>query len=176
LATLVTPHHFFLYQTLIDTIRQTGPFRYVTELTALHFRASPDWCVLTITVGAAFSLGWQRKMWPFPVLLFIAGALLSFRACRDTWFATVAAVNIVASSGPRTPFDPFVLTTTCRKFVVTGSIITVLSITGWWYTITYSHFEAEVVKHYPSAAATVMEQQAHWGPLYNHFNWGVYLI
>jgi hypothetical protein len=59
---------------------------------------------------------------------------------------------------------------------VTGSIITVLSITGWWYTITYSHFEAEVVKHYPSAAATVMEQQAHWGPLYNHFNWGVYLI
>ncbi len=175
-ATLATPYHLHLYRTILDIIRQTGQFQYVTELLSLSFRSPWDWFVLAATLGAAFSLGWRREVRPFPLLLLAAGAFLSFRARRDVWFVVIAAVAFIATShSTKAVADRFALTKR-RVLLVAAGVVAVLVGVGWIRNISERHLESALAEKYPVAAAAVVEQRGYPGPLYNHFNWGGYLI
>jgi len=175
-ATLATPYHLHIYGVILEYISQAGPFQYIFELNALRFRSPADWFVLFATVGAAFSLGWRREVRPFPLLLLAAGCILSFRARRDVWFVVVTAVTILAtlwSTGAIT--DRFALTK-LRAIFVTVVVIAVLIVIGRIRNISERHLEAAVAKVYPVEATAVVEKHGYPGPLYNHLDWGGYLI
>jgi len=175
-ATLATPYHLHVYRTILEYITQTGHFEYILELLALSFRSPWDWFVLAATLGAAFSLGWQREVRPFPLLLLAAGAFLSFRARRDIWFVVIAAAALIATfRSPKAVADRFALTKR-RVFLVTAVVVAVLVIVGRVRNISERHLESALAEKYPVAAAAVVEERAYPGPLYNHFNWGGYLI
>ncbi len=176
IATLATPYHLSLYRTLIDLIRQTGQFQYITEMAPLQFRGPSDWFVLAATLGAAFSVGWRRDVRPFPLLLLTTGAFLSFHARRDAWFVVVTAVSIIATSrSTNVVVDRFALTK-LRTFLVVGAVIIVLVVVGWMRNLSEHSLESALAESYPSAAAAVVEERGYPGPLYNHYNWGGYLI
>jgi len=175
-ATLATPYHLHLYQTILELIRQTGQFQYVTELLALSFRSPWSWFVLAATLGAAFSLGWRREVRPFPLLLLAAGAFLSFRASRDVWFVVIAAAALIATfRSPKAIADRFALTKR-RVLLVAAGVVAVLVVVGRIRNISERHLESALAEKYPVAAAAVVEERGYPGPLYNHFNWGGYLI
>jgi hypothetical protein len=175
-ATLATPYHVSLYGTIFELIRQTGPFRYVNELVALRFRSPADWCVLAATLGAAFSLGWQRQLQPFPLLLFAAGAFLSFRSSRDVWFVVVAAVAIIATRHATVGVVERFPLTRGRVLLVVGAVMAVLVVAGRFRHISQEHLQAVLAERYPVAAAAIIEERGYPGPLYHHFDWGGYLI
>ena len=175
-ATLATPYHFSLYGTIFELIRQTGPFRYVSEFVALGFRSLADWFVLAATLGAAFSLGWWRQTQPFPLLLLAAGAFLSFRASRDAWFVVVAAVTIIATRHATVEVGERFLFTRGRVLLVVGAALAVLGVSSRFRHISEEHLQAVLAERYPVVAAAVIEERGYPGPLYNHFNWGGYLI
>ncbi|MDD1625125.1 MAG: hypothetical protein LUO94_10245, partial [Methylococcaceae bacterium] len=99
-ATLATPYHIHLYGTVVDIIRQTGPYNWGQELQAMSFRDYTNWAVLGLTVWAAHLLGQKAEARPFPVLMLVTGMFLSFRSLRDVWFVVLTAVIIIASSRP----------------------------------------------------------------------------
>jgi hypothetical protein len=174
--TLATPYHLSLYQTVFELIGDTGPFNYVEELLALKFRSLSDWCILATALGGVFVLGWRREVRPFPYLLLAAGAFLSFRARRDVWFVVVAAIAIMAT-GRSTAADTQRFGLTKRQgLLVSGALVVMLVVVGWRQNITEHHLEAVLSENYPVAAAAVVEARGYPGPLYNHFNWGGYLI
>jgi hypothetical protein len=175
-ATLVTPYHLSLYRTIFEIIRQPGPFRYVSEFAALGFRSPVDWFVLAATFGAAFSLGWWRQTQPFPLLLLAVGAFFSFRASRDVWFVVVAAVAIIATRHATVGGVERFRLSRCRVLLVVGAVMAVLVVVGRLRHISEEHLQAVVAERYPVAAAAVIEERGYTGPLYNHFNWGGYLI
>lgn len=175
-ATLVTPYHVHVYPTLFDYIQQTGFFQVITEMQPLPFRESYSWFVLLLALGAAFSLGWQRDVRPFPLLSLVAGAFLSFRARRDVWFIVIAAIPIIANlRSISSPIQRFPLTK-LRVAVVTGALIIALIVISWKRDISEAHLESVVAEYYPASAAAVVEERGYQGPLYNGFDWGGYLI
>ena len=176
IATLATPYHLSLYRVVYEYSRQTVPFYYITELHALLFRQPSDWFVLAATLLAAFSLGWRQDVRPFPLLLLVTGAFLSFRAFRDAWFVAIAAVTIIAPScSTAASADRFALTK-LRVFLVAGVVAFMLVAVGKLRHISDPHLESALAKTYPVAAAAVVEERGYSGPLYNHFDWGGYLI
>jgi hypothetical protein len=175
-ATFATPYHLHLYQTILDLIRQTGQFQYISELLALSFRSPWSWFVLAATLGAAFSLGWRREVRPFPLLLLAAGAFLSFRARRDVWFVVIAAAALIATfHSPKAVADRFALTKR-RVLLVAAGVVVVLVVVGRIRNISERHLESALAENYPVAAAAVVEERGYPGPMYNHYNWGGYLI
>ena len=176
-ATLVTPYHFGVYSTLFEFIEQKGFFDVINEMQPLPFREPYSWFVLLVVLGAAFALGWRRSLCPFSILCLTAGAFLSFRGRRDVWFVISTAIPIIAAnfrptadSAQRFPL------TKLRVALATGSIIVALIVIGWKSDIAEAHLESVVAKHYPAAAVAFVEEQSYQGPLYNHFDWGGYLI
>jgi hypothetical protein len=176
-ATLITPYHFHLYSTVMRYMRETGVFEIILEFQPLPFREPWSWTVLFTALAAAFSLGWQRGIRPFPLLLLIAGAFLSFRTRRDLWFIVVTAVPIIAASLRSTtdPAQRFPMTK-LRVALLTGTVIVAVIVIGWKRDISEVRLESVVAEHFPTAAVAAVEVRGYQGPLYNDFDWGGYLI
>lgn len=175
-ATLVNPYHVFVYQPVFFFIEQRGFFDYIIEMRAPTFRGPWDWFMLATVLGAVFSLGWWREKRPFLLLLLLTGAFLSFRARRDVWFVVVSSVGVIAvTCGGRVGDDPFAITR-LRVAVVAVMIIVVLAIVSVTKDLSEEHLQQVVAESYPATAAAFVEEHKYAGPLYNHFNWGGYLL
>ena len=175
-ATLATPYHLLLYQTLVGLILQTGQFRDIVEMQSLGFRDPWDWFVLAATLGAVFALGWRKNIRPFPLLLLAAGAFFSFRARRDVWVVVTAAVAIIATAcSTAGRMERFSLTK-LRVACVVGMIFIVIAVVGWRRDISIAHLETVVMENYPTAATAFVKERGYSGPLYNDYNWGGFLI
>lgn len=176
IATLATPYHLHLYGTIIDLIAQTGPLEYISEMQALGFRVPWDWCVLAVVLGAVFALGWQRALRPFPLLLLAAGCFLSFRARRDVWFVVVAALAVIPTARSTAVAAECFRLTKLHALLVAAGIIVVGVVVAHGRGISERSLEAALARTYPVAAAAVVEERGYMGPLYNHLDWGGYLV
>ena len=174
-ATLMTPYHLLIYLPVFDAIRLTDPFLYLKELQPLAFRASFDWIVLALTLSAAFALGWRKESAPFPLLLLASGALFAFRARRDVWFVLVAAVAVLALSARRHAKPEEFVFTRPRVLALALALAGVLLVVSSW-TLSNRRLEDALSKTFPVAAAAFVEERGYRGSLYNHYDWGGYLI
>jgi hypothetical protein len=173
-ATLATPYHIHLYGTVYDVIRQTGPFNYVSELQAMSFRSFTHWVVIGLTAWAAYSLGQKKEARPFPVFMLLAGIFLSFRSFRDVWFIVVSAIIIISTSYPYPSVHN-------RFKIKKVHVLAAASIVGLIFlikrhTLTEDGLSDAIAKNYPATAVEIVKTKGYPGPLYNHYNWGGYLI
>jgi hypothetical protein len=176
IATLANPYHVRIYAVLLDLLRQGGLYHVLSELKAMEFRAPPDYFVLVLTLGAAFTLGRRQDVKPFWTLLFLASALLSFRSRRDVWFVVTIAVALIASSTS-------VISSSGRYILTRGQILFIIAAVGVLLVFTAhanhvseGELQLAVARTFPVAAAKVVEDRGYPGPLYNHYDWGGYLM
>ncbi len=176
IATLATPYHVHLYGAILDTLRQTGIYKYVSELQALSFRTLPDWAVLALTVMAAFMLGRGGERKAFPWLLFVAGLFVSFRSSRDVWFLIVTAATIIPSFRPAPSVSDRLAITRPQALIAATGVVMIACGMILKYEITVDGLNKATAGAYPAAAVDMVKERGYTGPLYNHFNWGGYLI
>jgi hypothetical protein len=176
LATLITPYHFLIYRPILEVIGQSGAYQLILELLPLSFRALTDWLVIGLTIAAAFVLGWQRAWLPFPTLLLLMGTFLAFRSRRDVWVLVLAALLIISE------FESFVRSEPSFGFTKLRIICVIVALTAATYLIglrrhiSEQHLENVVERRFPVEAVKFINEKNYGGPLYNHFNWGGYLI
>ena len=175
LAIVVNPYHFHIYSILLDTLRLGELYRLVSELQALPFRSLADWLVLLLVIMAAFVVGRSQRVSPFWFLLFAGSAFVSFRGNRDVWFVVIVAATIVARYQGDQTIQQFHVTSRLQVLIVLATAL-LLALTIGAYHISNPELQKRVSQTYPSAAATFVEEARLSGPLYNHFNWGGYLI
>jgi hypothetical protein len=177
IATLINPYHDGVYRTVLEYARQSAPYQLFGELRAPDFRALSDWAVLGLTLAAAFALGRRARLSSFEVLLLAASAYLSFRCRRDSWFVVLAALSILATGPgrPATDAERFVPTGR-QRLIIAGGVLAVLLIICWCRNCSERHLQAEVATEFPAEAAAFIESQGLGGPLYNHHDWGSYLL
>ena len=175
-ATLITPYHFRLYMPILEYIRETGAFQVIQELLPLSFRALTDWLVIGLTIAAAFVLGWQRTWLPFPTLLLLMGTFLAFRARRDIWVLVLAALFIVSECGRFMRSEPSFGFTKLRTISVIVALTVTIYLIGVRRQISEQELERVVENWFPVTAVKFINEKKYSGPLYNHFNWGGYLI
>ncbi|MEY3786447.1 MAG: hypothetical protein RLZ75_652, partial [Pseudomonadota bacterium] len=149
---------------------------YTSEFLAMSFRDFPDWIVLGLTIGAAYFLGQKEKTRPFSVLLFVTGIFLSFHTVRDVWFVVISAIIIIASSRPAPLIDNHFKIKKAQMLV--AAVIIGLVVIFFVHTrkLTENGLNDAVAKSYPTAAVEIIKTRGYSGPLYNHYNWGGYLI
>ena len=176
LATLITPYHFRLYTPIWEYVGQTGAFQVVMEFLPLSFRSLTDWLVIGLTIVAAFVLGWQRAWLPFPTLLLLMGTFLAFRARRDVWVLALAAVFIISEFGGFVRSEPSFSFTKVRIICVIVVLTVAIYLIGLRRQISEQQLESVAERRFPVAAVKFINEKNFPGPLYNHFNWGGYLI
>ncbi len=177
LATLLTPYHLLLYRQVLDyVLGESGLFDYSQELHPMFFRSPANWIVLLLTLSAAFSLGWRRTSSPFPTLLLLMGAVLAFRARRDAWVLAVIAISVVGdcvrASGYRGHFK-------FSKWQIACSAILcalVLYLTSHGRQISEERLQTVVERKFPVKAVEYVKSNRLSGPLFNHLDWGGFLI
>jgi hypothetical protein len=175
-ATLITPYHFRLYTPILEYIGETGAFQVVKELLPLSFRALTDWLVIGLAIVAAFVLGWQRAWLPFPTLLLLMGTFLAFRARRDVWVLVLAALFIISEFGRFVRSEPSFGFTKLRPICVIAALTIAIYLISLRRQISEQQLERVVERRYPAGAVMFINEKNYPGPLYNHFNWGGYLI
>jgi hypothetical protein len=174
-ATFINPYHYQLYAVVVEHATQRVTLRYVNEMQSPSFRELTDWAVLFLAGAAAFCLGRRRRLSSFDLLLLAASAWFAFRARRDIWFVTLAAVAVIATSGPAEaaarPFLP-----TRRQALAGAAALFCLVLGGWIVVNTGDWLAPSLEKDYPVAAVRWIKEHHPGGPLFNHYNWGGYLI
>jgi hypothetical protein len=174
LATLVNPYGLHVYLPVFDAVRLTQPFLFLQELAAPLFRSIFDWLMLIVTLAAVFLLGRRNLVRSFPALVLATGVFLSFRAVRDVWFVVVASLAILAEYWPGEMKNRERLPALWLLAVV-GALAAVGAGTAWG-RLSEGRLEAVVAGTFPAAAATVVEERGYSGPIYNHYDWGGYLV
>ncbi len=176
-ATLVNPYHMRLYAVVLDYATQPAAFKLVNEHRAMDFRGTVDWIVLGLAGSAAFVLGRRPRLSAFEVLLLVSAAYFSFHTQRDLWFVLLASLTILTVE-PRFPgffTDRFPLTPSRLATLALG-VVLVFAATAWGRKLTPSRLDEAIREKFPARAAAYVEDHNLEGPLYNHFDWGGYLI
>ncbi len=177
LATLVNPYHYHLYEVVLEYATQPGPFRFIRELMALEFRELPDWIMLALFGAAAFALGRRSSLGSFEVLLLAGTAILSFRARRDLWFVTLAALAILATTRRSlVPVTDRFFPSFRHQAGITAALAGLIGLTIAVRGLSPEAMRQEVEQVFPVRAAAWVAEHDPAGPLYNDFNWGGYLI
>lgn len=176
LATFATPHHVRLYSIVIELSAQTGMWEYTQEMQAPTFRTVADWAMLAMFSFALVWLGRRRSRSSFEVLLMCVAAASAFRGQRDIWFLVLASLSVLVSQQVRESREHVSIVPHGRlvpvTLVVAAGVMCILGYRG----ISEAKIHENTAKAYPIEAAAFVEQQRYTGPLYNHFDWGGYLI
>jgi hypothetical protein len=176
LATLVNPYHHRLIVVVMGLATQTGAFQYIQELQPLFFRSPTDWFVLALALWTAYSLGWQKSLRILPLGLLLMAVLLSFRARRDSWVVVTVAAALISDHGAWSAFGESFRITRARVIFVVVAVIVALGLMSRYREIDESHLLKAVERRFPVGAVAFVKQNQFSGPLYNHLDWGGYLI
>ena len=176
LATLITPYHVHLYSIAVQLSGQTGMWEYAQEMQAPDFRTPADWVLLLLFALALWRLGWRGSWSSFEILLLLVAGAFAFRGSRDVWVLVIATIVVLSSRGVDARKNPFVVFSRSGfAAVIIGVIIGVVFIAEF-RGFSSERIQENTGKLYPIKAASFVEQQGYTGSLYNHFDWGGYLI
>jgi hypothetical protein len=176
-ATLLNPYHVRVYLVALEYAKQPGPYLLINELKSLEFRGPYDWATLALAGAALFALGRRKNIGGFEVLLLAGSAYLSFRARRDLWFVVVAALGIIAGGPKKAATDAERMRWTMPlrlAWVAALGALTVVMVRV--QDLSSEHLQRVVDGVFPARAADFVIAQGYAGPVYNHLNWGGYLI
>jgi hypothetical protein len=176
-ATLLNPYLFDLYQVVWDYATQPGPFDLINEFKSLEFREVYGWVVLGLAAAAVYTLGRRRGASSFDFLLLGVAALASFRARRDLWCVVVASLAVLTSRMP-SPAEAarrFALTALRLGIVAAATAFVAVTI-AWQRDLTAAKLRESADRAFPARAADFVLEKGIDGPVFNHLDWGGYLI
>jgi hypothetical protein len=176
LATLANPYGYRVYEAVWEAITQPGPAAFIDEMKAMEFRYPAEWAALLLAGAAAFALGRRGRLSAFDVLFLLAASYCAFRAKRDVWFLALAALAIIppVARASIPALEPAPFKVAIRWLFLALLWITIFAVgVGWSRDLSEYQLREEVNKVFPAEAVRRMH---FWGPVYNPFNWGGYLM
>ena len=174
-ATFLTPYHVQVYRVVLEYATHRVPLREIAEFQAFGFRAPWDWCALVLGAAAAFALGRRGRFSAFDVLLLAAGAWFGFRSQRDVWFLALASLTVATDPAALPAALPGFWPTRRQALAVAGLVLPLLVGYGA-FAASGNHVQATLEAQYPARAVAFVKEHRCAGPLYNHLNWGGFLI
>ncbi|HEX3151405.1 MAG TPA: hypothetical protein VHR66_25225 [Gemmataceae bacterium] len=174
LATLVNPYSFRLYQVVFEYATQTAAMRVVSELAPPDFGFWWNWLLIALLIWAVGVCG-LRGFPLFDTALLVVGAVFSLRMQRDIWFgALIAATVITRLPATRGPTE----TRSLLPGLIAATLLALVLARVVWQIGPGANKTIDSVNRaeYPAGAVEYLRKHHPPGPIYNHFNWGGYLI
>ena len=173
-ATLANPYGAKVYGVIFDFVAERSLFDQIVELMAPTFREPQHFTMLLLVLGAAFALGWRRDARPLWLILLACSAFLAFRSVREIWFAVVVSLGMIADWPAAQRPSP--RTTERQRLAIAVLVLAVVVGAYRRYGVSNDFLEMAVAGKFPEAASRYIEMHDLPGPLYNHFDWGGFLI
>jgi hypothetical protein len=176
-ATLVNPYGARVYGVVLEYASQPAPYDLIPELKAPTFRFPIDWVTLGLGAAAVYVVGRRGRPSAFDLLLLAGTAFLAFRAARDGWFLSFAAIGVLTAR-PRpgvAPTERFVLSPARVAVVAAGAVLFMLLYVRH-YDVSERRYEAVVARLYPAGAVAYLKDHPHPGPIFNEDEWGGYVM
>jgi hypothetical protein len=182
-ATFLGPYTYHLYHVVAAYSNSHVPYFMIQELSAFDFKFFTHYVLLLLTAGAFFAVGWPRRLDLFKLSLLIVASVVAFRTQRDAWFLGICAATYIADIaglglGGSTLGES--VPTPVLKLPELAGVAVFLAIM-LWLTARNTGFNTRdldrAVSHeYPVDAANFVRRNSFQGPLYNHLDWGGFLI
>lgn len=173
LATCCGPYNYHLYFVILGYVKATFPYTFIREFQAINFRAGSHFVELLLTGGAFFTLGRDRKLSLFKLVLLVATALVGYRTMRDTWFICLAAAACVADSLAKA--EPERGESGLEKLALAVGLGFALLLFSANTNFTMRGLDEAVSGVFPVKAINFLRRNPQPGPLYNTFDWGGFL-
>lgn len=172
-ATLVNPYHVRIYDPLLRYLRQAPViYQHIHELRPQSFDSICLWMTLAITLLVV--LGARRMLdRPFLLAMFAVAAWVGFRSMRDAWFIAVTGSSVAAIAFARRQ-DPEELL--AHPAVIAGGTVGVVVLAAAALDVSRDSLAANQRRSFPVDAAIFIEAEQLKGPMFNHYNWGGYLM
>jgi hypothetical protein len=174
-ASFIGPYTYHLYHVVAAYSNSHVPYFMIQELSALQFNSFTHYVLLLLTAAAFFAVGWPRKLDLFKLSLLIVASVVAFRTSRDAWFVSICAVAFIADlcAGESTPTSVLKLPElACVGAIVALFMFLIARNTGF----NTRDLDRAISREYPVNALNFVRQNSFPGPLYNHLDWGGFLI
>jgi hypothetical protein len=146
----------------------------IVELQSLSFRSIDEWVLASLLFIAVFTVAKRGETRPFPFIMLALGIFLSFRARRDIWIGAITAAAVMCDR--RTHESK----RTSISWASVAGIMTLVAMGTFYFAQAHRISEKElrdhVAKQYPVAATNFIKQRNLQVSIYNHYNWGGFLI
>lgn len=178
LVVLLNPYGARMYSYPVETLRSMAMQNYIVEWASPNFHhldSFPFLVLLLITITLpAWSNGLPRVR---EVLLLLAGAFAALSSIRMIPVFVLVAVPVISKAlqensarcvPNRSHFS--------RPFLNAGIVLFMATFVGIHVTYVIRNQPQSEAQHFPAAALVFLKTQAAPGPIFNHYDWGGYLI
>lgn len=187
LATCIGPYGVHLYRVILDYSQAKFAYQVIRELQAVDFRSPQHFVELLLVSAAMATIGWQRRLDLYKLVLLVIAAAVAFRTGRDSWFVCIPAVACLTEiagcssadaekngSGSGVDRSNSVFRPRDWAAVATATLFFALLLarnTGF----DESGLEQTIRGYFPLEASQFLRAHPQSGPLYNPLDWGGFL-
>jgi len=177
-ATFIGPYTYHLYHVVATYSSSHVPYSTIQELSAFDFKFFTHYVLLLWAAAAFFAVGWPKKLDLFKLSLLIVAAVIAFRTQRDAWFLAISAAIFIAEvASTRAAEDTSPPVLRLPELAGVGGLVAIML---WLIArnvgFTTRDLDQAISRQYPVAACNFVRGNAFPGPLYNHLDWGGFLI
>ncbi len=174
-ATFFGPYTYHLYHVVAAYSNSHVPYFMIQELSAFDFKTFTHYVLLLLTTAAFFAVGWRRKLDLFKLFLLIVASVIAFRTARDAWFVSICAAAFIADvrTGEDAPASVLKLPELAG---VCGFVVLLMLLVARNTGFNTRDLDRAISREYPVNAVNFVRQNSFPGPLYNHLDWGGFLI
>jgi hypothetical protein len=174
----LNPNGMRLFWYPVETLRSAAMQNYIAEWASPNFHHAQYWPFLLIVLASFAVLAWsQKEVRPRDLLLLLVSLYAGLVSLRMMPLFILVAIPLVAtrlesradSSALQRPAAPNVL----LNFVI---VLAMAAFVGL-HVVQVIHRQAEVEKkQFPSRAVEFLQAHSPTGRIFNHYDWGGYLI
>jgi hypothetical protein len=176
-ATLVNPYGAGVWELVWNFFKQPKIYDMIEEMKAANFRVGAHYVVLAMAIAAGIAIGWRRGVRPAVAMLFIFAVEQGFRSVREMWFTALISAVVIAMAVVGNPSEGSAVKFAGReKLAVVICVIALIAGGARYYNLNDDMLWMGVNGSFPEAAARFVEAHVPGRRIFNHYDWGGYLI
>jgi len=175
----LNPNGMRLYSYPIETLRSTAMQSYIAEWASPNFHHAEYWPFLLVVLGTFAVLGWSRtQVRPRDVLLLVVGLFAGLSSIRMMPVFVLIAVPLVCQSlRNRPPSSKPLRPPSASGDMLNAAIVLAMAIFAGVHVFQVIQRQPKAeTQHFPAGAVAFLQAHSPSGRIFNHYDWGGYLI
>jgi hypothetical protein len=175
----LNPNGLRMFSYPFETLRSPAIQNYIVEWASPNFHRPEYWLFLLIILGTFAALTWSRlQLRPRDLLLLLVSLYASLCSIRMIPLFILIAVPLIAQrlgnwpyTNPRPQRNPASRTALNAVIVLSMVIFATVRITQ-----VIQRLPETLAQQFPAGAVAYLQSHPPAGPIFNHYDWGGYLI
>lgn len=176
----LNPNGARLYSYPIETLRSAAMQNYIDEWASPNFHRAEYWPFLLIVLATFALLAWSRSpMRPRQLLLLVVSFYAALCSVRMIPFFLLIAIPIISKRlgiWPRPSSLSHPRPSAIRSALKAAIVIAMLAFAAVRVLQVIQRQPQAEKDHFPSGAVAFLQAHPPSGPIFNHYDWGGYLI